>query len=193
MLSKKNVNFFPSLTNNKDPIEISEIRLENSFQEEEPDSEIKKEVTNCMLFLQFVATEFSSTAESVLTADQKKHKMLAIYLKDNEHHASFIDPIINDVIVNKDGLRDFLVNKSSAELINLSATNSQQVNSLLEADDRTQSAQEIIKEKLTQFTSFENFIPVLDAEIIDAQPANSTSTNSNPPIRLESWFASKQC
>ena len=144
-----------------------------------------------MLFLQFVATEFSSTAESVLTADQKKHKMLAIYLKDNEHHASFIDPIINDVIVNKDGLRVFLVNKSSAELINLSATNSQQANSLLEGDDRTQSAQEIIKEKLTQFTSFENVIPVLDAEIIDAQPANSISTISNPPIRLESWFASK--
>jgi ankyrin repeat protein len=174
---KENANVLQSLTNDSNPttnvpIDISETRLENPAQEARRDGDINKEVANCLLFLKFVASEFSSKTKSVLTSDEKKSKMLAIYLKNNEH-ASFIAPIIDNVIKNKDGLRDFLKNKSSGELINLSTLNSEQTNSSLGAEDRTQSTENIIKDKLRRFitpNSSSIIPPALDTEFVIAQP-----------------------
>ncbi len=162
---------------------ISEITLAvlDSSPQAIRNEDTEKEVTNCLLFLKFIALEFSSQKKSTLIPDQKISKMLAIYLKNNEHHASFIAPIIDNVIANKNDLQSFLTVKSAEELITLSRENPSETSSTQLEEYSSKSKETIIKEKLEKIisqslTKKTTPSPTIDAEFFIDQPPNRSGS-----------------
>jgi hypothetical protein len=116
----------------------------------------KKDLANSLLFLKFVASEFSSQNKSILNQDQRMEEMLKIYLQENNNENNLkkesIAGIMINIIKNKDGLKDYINKLSSEQIIKLSIEISDQI---ILSPNRTTTADDL-KKGLEKFVSNPN-------------------------------------
>ena len=123
---KENIKLLKSYFSSSDP--SIQVALDGNASEITPEIQsltqknTNQEVAKALLFLKFVAEEFSK-GKSALTKDERISRMKEIYLSKNNNY-SFIFEMIETVIENKNGLQDWLKEKTANELIESSAQES---------------------------------------------------------------------
>ena len=123
---KENIKLLKSYFSSSDP--SIQVALDGNASEITPEIQsltqknTNQEVAKALLFLKFVAEEFSK-GKSALTKDERISRMKEIYLNKN-NNSSFIFKMIETVIENKNGLQDWLKEKTANELIESSAQES---------------------------------------------------------------------
>jgi hypothetical protein len=137
----------PSLNPNPSPTNTSEITLAD-HQGPTQDT-FYKEVSNCLLFLKFAVSQFSSAKKSNLSKDDRETSMLEIYKKNNPtHDDSFIKGLIVRVTSDKN-LQNFLNDTTPEDLIKLSMKN-------ISKESLTESGKNFVKEKIDKIFSEES-------------------------------------
>ena len=146
-----------SIVNQNYDLEITPVRQSVSPETTEYRKNFKKEFANALLFLKFVAKEFSSSNVSSFTQEQRIEEMAKIYLQENNVAKESIVKIMKDIAENKEGLKDILNNNSSDELIKLSINISkrEEMPSELarEASNSTEIVIKNVEKALTKFIS----------------------------------------